>query len=400
MKSVIVACTLRSGSNLLCELLEKLGYGMPTEFFQRERYQNAESLTEYPASELLTLPQLYEQFVERHDGQSWRGVKWNWSQFHLFKSTIAASEDLAFEKWLPNPVWIRLSRRKRIDQAVSMHIAKKTGVWVNGDTTKPAEKPLAYDFPAIWNEFADFASEEALWSTYLQQQGIEHVEIVYEDLISDYGNQMRRILSVLDPSRVDEISPTDTLPKNIRNIAIGNPKAKELSHKFAADLIARRHMKPNSSVSVDAVMTALTQNVGATLFSKFLGDKKGALTVRKLDLKTGLKINGPSEWVEQPHFLDGVALRLNPGGQAKITTPARRILIEFLSHPWSGTAGISVAAETHQLDLYGVITTRHPWMIALDATQDLELNIAALEKKSALSSGYEVWIQRIWTLAD
>jgi trehalose 2-sulfotransferase len=401
MNSVVVACTLRSGSNLLCELLERFGFGRPTEFFQHERYRNAESLKEIPEAQLATLAQMHAEFAHLHDGLSWRGVKWNWFQFNIFRTAIASQPDLQFEQWLPNAKWIRLTRRNRMSQAVSMYVAKQTGIWVHGDEVAPALKPLEYDFNGIWSEFADFSSEEDLWHAHLKDNRIEHINVVYEDLITDYGNQMRRILSFLGVKPGKLVSATDTLPGDLRNVSIKNPKADEFVEAFRSDLIARRHMADNDSgISLEMVVAALSTPAGASVFSRFVGNDRTPLTIRKLDMKSELQIKGDHAWVTQPHFLDGYALRLNPGSTATVSVRARRLLVEFLSHPWSGTATVTIGGASETLDLFSMVTIRRPWMMEVEKDAELTLTVTSLQAKSQLSDGFEVWIQRIWLLSN
>lgn len=86
--SIIVACTLRFGSNLLCEWLEKYGYGRPTEFFQTERYQNVSSRRRGDAVGLPDIDAMHGSFAALHEGLRWRAVKWTWPQFRTFLDTI------------------------------------------------------------------------------------------------------------------------------------------------------------------------------------------------------------------------------------------------------------------------------------------------------------------------
>lgn len=399
LKSVIVACTLRSGSNLLCELLERYGFGKPTEFFQHERYLNHESVREYDISTLKPLNELHQEFVDLHEGLQWRGAKWNWFQFSVFSKATEEYSNLSMADWMPNPVWIRLRRRNKIGQAVSMYIAKKTGVWVVGDEAPLPETNIDYDFGQIWNEFVEFSVEDDLWAAYLADTQTPYVEVIFEDLVADFGPNMRRILKALDPAAEDMVSLTDTLPIDARNAAIGSPLAKVFSTRFTQDLANRRHFVPKSNIDLDAIVTALSTQETAGHFTRFIGNEKDPITIRKLDLQASLTIEGPHEWVERSHFLDGVALRLDPLSKATLRMPAKRIYIEFLSHPWSGIARVVVNGAQTDVDLFGVISTRKPWMFSIARTCDCEITIASLTEKASLSSGYEVWLQRIWILS-
>lgn len=280
-----------------------------------------------------------------------------------------------------------------------MYIAKKTGVWVVGDEAPLPETNIDYDFGQIWNEFVEFSVEDDLWAAYLADTQTPYVEVIFEDLVADFGPNMRRILKALDPAAEDMVSLTDTLPIDARNAAIGSPLAKVFSTRFTQDLANRRHFVPKSNIDLDAIVTALSTQETAGHFTRFIGNEKDPITIRKLDLQASLTIEGPHEWVERSHFLDGVALRLDPLSKATLRMPAKRIYIEFLSHPWSGIARVVVNGAQTDVDLFGVISTRKPWMFSIARTCDCEITIASLTEKASLSSGYEVWLQRIWILS-
>lgn len=397
LRSVVVCCTLRSGSNLLCELLENLGYGRPTEFFQATRYANIDARRDGVADELPGIDALYNEFIERHVGQSWRGVKWNFAQFSMFNSTIASEGTHPdFAEWFPRPVFIRLQRRSMIEQAVSMHVAKHTNRWASHDVIRAAT-PAAYKFDAIWQDFADFAAEEALWSQHFATLDVSHVSVFYEDLVADYGREMSRILSVLDPEAADRVSLDDLLPVGVKNQKIDDPVLAEFSARFQKDLAAARYKQASGGDMLSKLIEAHALRASDTLTGRLLGAHSGQYPrLKKIKLSKEVKLAGFHHIVEGAHFLDGSAVRLDTSATATLTVNARRVMIDFLSHPWSGKAQVKYGDTTEVLDLYGTITTTRPLLIELPRTQPISISIMSLGQKSVISQGTEVWLQRIW----
>ncbi|TBW39531.1 hypothetical protein EYW49_06585 [Siculibacillus lacustris] len=400
-KSIVIACTLRSGSNLLCELLHRLGYADATEFFQESRYYNRLSANRPDLPQPPSILELRSEFEARHAGLDHYGVKWNLAQYELFLETIAGQiEARDFADWLPNAVWIRLSRRHAIDQAVSLVLARKTGIWVYGDL--PAiEKAPVYDFDEIWATFVDLAVEEARWNDHLRRIGVVSVPVVYEDLIDDYGGTMRRILAVVDPAAVDRVAPGEALPPGLLNQSIGNPNAAEFIERFAADLAAGRRSDHDVAEILWPLIEQMTSRRDVDLFSRFLGDHAGHHPViRKLDLRRLAAVEGDVFWDERPHFLDGIAVRLTPGASLRLEATFARLFIEFLGHPWSGTVKIDVDGVTEKLSLYSPSTVTVPWLLTFEDTRARVITLRPLSEASRLSDGYEVWTQRVWISAD
>ena len=401
LRSVVVCCTLRSGSNLLCELLQRLGYGQPAEFFQANRYANVYTRRDGSAAELPGVDSLYEAFAERHSGEQWRGAKWNYAQFATFRSTIASEgTHRDFAEWFPNPAFIRLTRRSGIDQAVSMVIAKHSNRWASHDKTAIQLAP-AYDFDAIWREFADFAVEEALWACHFARLEMPQISVVYEDLIANYAGEMRRILGVIDPAAVDRVAPEDCMPSDVQNQKIVDPALVEFSERFEADLAANRHRQAQVEATLEKLVNAYTNRSHETLLGQLLGQHAGFHSrMRKLKLAKEVRFAGPHQFVSAEHFLDGVAVCIDAGGTGTLTVKARRVMIKFLSHPWSGRVDVAHGDILETIDLYGVTTTTRPLLIEFPRTQRVTIKLSAVGEKSSISNGVEVWLQRIWVVED
>ena len=365
------------------------------------RYVNSGTRRAGTAEGLLSVDGLHKAFVDSHVGQSWRGAKWNFAQFAMFRATIGSEgSHRDFADWFPRPAFIRLARRSIIDQAVSMYVAKLTSRWSSHDII-PASAPVAYDFNAIWSEFADFAAEEALWAQHFSRLDAPQVSVVYEDLISDYGGVMRRILSAIDPEAIDRVGDGDPLPADVKNQKIADPALAEFAARFEKDLTDSRHKQAGGADILNHLVDAYTNRASETPIFRLLGNHSGRHPrLRKLNLSKDVKLGGLNVVVEGAHFLDRSAIRLDANATAKLTVNARGVLIEFLSHPWSGRVQVSAGDTVETLDLYGAITTARPVLIERPRTQPVTITITALGQKSAIAEGVEVWLQRIWVVED
>lgn len=398
-RSIIIACTLRSGSNLLCEILELYGFGKPTEFFQYERYRNPESTRKVSNQKTKTLLDLYEEFLKRHKGSKWRGVKWNWQQFEVLNRALLQDPDLPMEVWLPAPCWIRLRRRDRIGQSVSMYLAKKTGIWVAGDVGILSEREINYSFDEILLEFNELCAEDELWDYHIRTNNLPYIEVFFEDLIKNYNETMHEIINFIEPSSESSKKIEESLPIHLNNAPLGSPLQQTFKERFAMDLVRRRHVPPRLGFDLDKLSAFISNHKATSVMTQFIGDEVQPTTIRKLDLRAEMSVEGEYEWVDGQHFLDKFALRLDPGAKASLSIKAKRVFVEFLSHPWSGIATVSIGGRTDRLDLFGLVSSRYPWMASFEAANDLVLQVLALQEKAELSEGYEVWIQRIWVLS-
>lgn len=391
-RSVIIACTLRSGSNLLCEWLKNRGYGRPTEFFQVERYQNVDSRRQGPASELATLSELRRQFQALHEGTRWRGAKWSWPQFRTFYQALEEAGD-NLDNWLPTASWIFLTRRDLAAQAVSLFLAQHDGVWVSGDQGRIAEE-IQYDFSIIWEHFRTLAIEQTLWSAFFAENDIRHLPIAYEDLID--GSAFARIQHALGDRPLAagvEGELTD------RNRALANPLAKKFLDKFRADLRAGRSSDAQVGQAVETLLKEMRSRQHSSMISRFINTEGAFPTVIKINLQQVARISGPHAWIDSEQFLDGYALRLDPGSVLELDVRAKRLMIELMAHSWSGACRITVGSTEEIVDLYHWHSVGRTWTFESERTSLLRVKLEPTGEKRPISLAAEVWLQQIWTLS-
>jgi len=227
--TVIIASTPRSGSSLLASGLRASGRcGAPDELFHaRYLVKSAHSdgvpviraaghvkmwmkrLTFNPHWEATldldpaSIRPYLDLLVERRTTSN--GVfalKVHWDQFEPVQHRFGVDES-----WFPQPVrWIHIRRLDTVAQAVSYERALQTNQWTSlGAVRAPVEEPV-YCRERLLDTYRRVRSDAAAWSDYLAQRGIEPIEVVYEDLASDYEATMRRVLAELGES-VEVIEP-------------------------------------------------------------------------------------------------------------------------------------------------------------------------------------------------
>lgn len=400
--TLIVACTLRSGSNLLCELLERRGLGRPREYFQEESYNNSHSLRVASSPSLSSLAEVYQTFAQAHEQSAWLGVKWNWSQFRILNDTIRQSSDLGrFEDLFPRPAWIKLERQDKVAQAVSLFVAQHIGVWVNGDIGR-VEHNLQYDFEEIYRVLGEILREEFAWTNFFKKNNIAPVSIVYEDLVANPDRECARLLRALG---VPEGEPDAVLQSKsfLLNQRTSTSLQQEIASRFYDDIAKGR--VPKKEMDFEDLLISLNRlyekRAEDQIFTNFIGDHSARFPqIRKLNIDSDCTLDGEIGRIEEPHFLDGVGYRLDAGSRIAFRARARRILLRLLAHPWSGEAELCFGGEPHILDLYHPVTSTRPVLEHWPETALREVTICPRGSWNALSSGAEVWLQQIWVLAD
>ncbi|MFZ1996418.1 MAG: Stf0 family sulfotransferase [Solirubrobacteraceae bacterium] len=235
-RSYLVCATQRSGSTLLCDLLEDTGVaGRPHEFFEAMRDTG---VPPHPRDFLhgLATPEAcrirddprppvapvysslagladYREHLERTFalGTTPNGVFGAKLMFNQLEELHALAGRLSefsgldigalLERLFEAPRYIWISRRDVIRQAVSMWKALQTRRWRAGDGDEEPTRPAHYQFEAIDHLARCFQAEESGWRRFFAAQGIDPLIIAYEDqLVVDPDATIHRTLEWLGVS--------------------------------------------------------------------------------------------------------------------------------------------------------------------------------------------------------
>jgi trehalose 2-sulfotransferase len=224
-RSYIVCSTPRSGSGLLCRgLASTLVAGTPLEYFDpghrellRKRWGCGRRLEPY----------LAELYSRRTTSEGVFGVKLHWGQLVTLRAEAlgtsasepeyGASDDF-IERLFPNATYFRTLRRDLNRQAVSLWFSLHTGTWSVAtedrvDGRDRARVPFSYEGIDRCRRLIE--RSELHWDRFLRANGIEPVDLVYEELVEDYPetvvSALRKVVPGADGAPVPPIPTTQRL---------------------------------------------------------------------------------------------------------------------------------------------------------------------------------------------
>lgn len=207
-KSFILFSGPRSGSNLLLRHLELIGYGRPIEAFHwshdRLRREQGWDINFDDPFEYIT------HAVNFQTVNNICGVKFGWQHFGYFlslaqKLLVDFGESLTnwemTEVFFPNPSYLHLIRKDKVDQAISLSKSKQTGIWYIPTTDDGQYKnyvvPPVYDRQHIEYCFGQVLATDLQWKSVLGMDQIPHHSIYYEDYINNVEGEFRKVYQYL-----------------------------------------------------------------------------------------------------------------------------------------------------------------------------------------------------------
>ena len=200
--SYIIASVQRSGTHLLCSILESTGrVGTPGEHFLSKPGETWEKRWE--ASSRIGY---IEQVLRKNTGAN--GVFGTVIMRSYFDRILELLREIPPYKALeeaqllaavffqPKYIWMR--RRNHVEQAVSWAIACQTGVWTqkSEEKSQPNATPK-FDFKVIDEWCNRIEAHNKGWESYFHQNKIEPLVIFYEDVVASHRTTVERILKFL-----------------------------------------------------------------------------------------------------------------------------------------------------------------------------------------------------------
>jgi LPS sulfotransferase NodH len=203
----LICAVQRSGSTLLCEALKNTGLaGFPDEYFlcmEGYTWEDSPLARKHGVSTNEDAISLIFEYGTTLNGVFGAKLMWNYFERaieHL--QEIPAYRDLEAPQLLralfPNLHYIWLTRRDRVQQAVSWAKAAKTGIWTRTEEESPGIEP-EFDFELVDNLVRLIDEGERGWAHFFQACGVEPYRVLYSDVVRSYA---RTALSILDYLRV------------------------------------------------------------------------------------------------------------------------------------------------------------------------------------------------------
>lgn len=208
--SYMVCSTPRSGSSLLCELLQNTALaGCPEEYFlpsNEALWQQEWHTTTYKDYLAAT--------IER--GTTANGVfgtKMMWRDLDPFLAKVrkatayeAKGDIELLNTVFPHLHYIWIQRHDRVRQAVSHARARQTNVWVDrGDSTPQPVSKAVFSYEQINFMLHEIEAQEAAWQQFFTRHAIKPLVVVYEDFVGRCEETVLEVLKyigVATPKRV------------------------------------------------------------------------------------------------------------------------------------------------------------------------------------------------------
>jgi LPS sulfotransferase NodH len=229
--SYLVCATPRSGSTLLCHLLDQTGIAghpeeyfealqhsglprRPEEYFDGERHANiVERLAyrEMPDADSRTEPNplwspgTYDRYLEwaLEQGTTANGVfgaKLMWGYLGDFAELVRGIDGFAglplpelLARAFPNLRYVRITREDKVRQAVSLWKAVQTQAWRKDRPGAPRPAPQ-FSFRAINYLVRELTAHDASWDAYFLGLGHQPLKVTYEELAAAPEPTVRRVL--------------------------------------------------------------------------------------------------------------------------------------------------------------------------------------------------------------
>lgn len=246
----IICGTPRTGSTLLCRLLKSTGRaGDPDSFISRFIPEWAEAWGVPPADSLSQ-----EDFARAYLDAAFEAGKGGTDVFglRLMRENVVDLDEMVdlvhpglppgrarFERAFGPLLYIHLSRRDKIGQAISLVKAEQSGLWhVAPDGSElerlaPPAEPY-YDFARLHREVTELEGFDAGWNAWFEEQGIEPHRIVYEDLSANPAGELARLCVALGIEAPDAVDVKPAVAK------LADATSREWAERYRAETDSKR----------------------------------------------------------------------------------------------------------------------------------------------------------------
>lgn len=193
-RSYTIAFAMRSGSNEICNLLARNGFGAPSEFFQGFAHDGSPGVPgdKEAMAELLSI-------IATHTHNGVFGSKMACNHRArvdaLLRGRVAQYRTI--DDFLPNHRWIWLIRRDKIAQAISLCRAEQSGVWAAQAHEMQAAASGEFDFYHIMSRVMMLSLNDLAWKSYFERRTISPYIIYYEEFFDDLSASLWRLIEHL-----------------------------------------------------------------------------------------------------------------------------------------------------------------------------------------------------------
>ncbi|MBB4303039.1 LPS sulfotransferase NodH [Rhodobium orientis] len=223
-ESYVICTSPRSGSTLLCSLLEATGVaGVPDSYFHQPsvaEWIKDLGLSPDPAKgEVETLQEVFRKAIALGSGDTGMfGLRLQRHSFACFTEKLAllhpdpATDVGRLEAVFGRTLFVHLTREDKLDQAVSFLKAQQSGLWHRAPDGSELERlsapqELRYDREAIAAEMAEMVAMDAAWADWFKGEEIDPLRLTYGGLSADPIGTLKTVLTALgrDPAAADTV---------------------------------------------------------------------------------------------------------------------------------------------------------------------------------------------------
>lgn len=216
--SYVICTSPRSGSTLLCKLLARTGVaGNPESYFHRPSISawldDFDLTLEASIPERDVLDTIFKAAIAQGSLKTGLfGLRLQRHSFDFFTQKLAvlhagfSNDAQRFRAAFGPTSYIHLTRRDKVEQAISYVKAEQTGLWhMAPDGTElerlaPPRKPV-YDADKIRVQFDQLSAHDRDWESWFETEEIEPLRITYETLCGDPIETLRGVLDHLGVDR-------------------------------------------------------------------------------------------------------------------------------------------------------------------------------------------------------
>ena len=219
-----LCATPRSGTTLLCDLLSGAGQaGRPQSYYRRqdiERRAAAWGLRpgDFPDPREFDLAYLRAVLRDGTGETGVFGLRIMWGTVGELAERLRwlhphATTAALFEKIFGPLVYVHVSRRDKVAQAISLLKAEQSGLWhvaADGSERQRAAPPapVRYDADRIAELVGDLECDDEAWNRFFATHGIAPVRLEYEALADCPRAELQKVLVALrlPPELADSLS--------------------------------------------------------------------------------------------------------------------------------------------------------------------------------------------------
>ena len=201
-RTLMICALPRSGSNLLCELIESTRrLGNPDEWLNQDR--NRWNCGRFGLPPDTRIDAMIHKLQE--ETSTFNGVFSHKILMYSFTYLMESLREIPGNKrlddrqllgaYFPGLQLIYIKREDKLAQAISLLKAMQSAIWHNNARTREQADPIHFSWTAIHNLITDLEQQESQWERFIRKSGLPSMPVIYEDLIRDKRGVLNTVLS-------------------------------------------------------------------------------------------------------------------------------------------------------------------------------------------------------------